>query len=62
MIKDEYFGKIVEITDTSGRTHRGKVGDITSSLDSDSGENEIAIEQGNGLVEFKESEIVSIKM
>jgi hypothetical protein len=62
MIKQEYFGKKIELTDINGNVWHGKVAMITSALDSDSGENELAIEFGGGLTEFKESEIEKIDL
>lgn len=60
MIKNEYQGKEIKITDIDGKIWQGKAAMITPAKDSDSGENEIAIEFGGGLTEFREGEIVAI--
>lgn len=61
MIKQEYLGKKIELTDIDGKVWHGKVAMITPASESDSGENELAIEFGGGLTEFKESEIETIE-
>jgi len=61
MIKQEYLEKKIELTDIDGKVWHGKVAMITPASDSDSGENELAIEFGGGLTEFKESEIEAIE-
>lgn len=61
MIKQEYSGKKIELTDIDGKVWHGKVVMITPAVDSDSGENELTIRVGKGLTEFKESEIEAIE-
>lgn len=61
MIKQEYLGKKIELTDIDGKVWHGRAAMIISASDSDSGENELAIEFSGGLTEFKESEIEAIK-
>lgn len=60
MIKQEYLGKKIELTDCEGKKWNGKVNMITSALDSDSEENELTIEFSGRLVEFREKEIRQI--
>lgn len=60
MIEERYFRKRIKLTDIYGKDWFGTVGDIVSELDSDSGEMELLLAVGSGLVEFKESEIASI--
>lgn len=61
MIKQQYMGKKIELTDIEGKVWHGKVAMITPAAESESGENELAIEFGGGLTEFKESEIEAIE-
>ena len=61
MIKQQYMGKIVKLFDIDGKVWHGKVALITSATESESGENELAIEFGGGLIEFRESEIEAIE-
>lgn len=62
MIKSEYFGKKIKLIDEDGKEWIGVVRDITPAADSESGENEIAIEYAGGLTNFTESEIESIEI
>ena len=62
MIKQEYFGEQVELVDIDNKAWRGRVSVITTAADSESGENEIAIERNESLVLFKESEIKNIRL
>ena len=61
MIRDKYYGKKVEILDIDDQKWQGKVLMITPGADSETGENEIAIEHDDGLIIFGESEIAAIK-
>ncbi len=61
MIKTEYLGKKLKITDIDGRVWHGKVAMLMPASQSDSGESELYIEFGGGLTEFKESEIKEIE-
>lgn len=61
MIEERYFRKQIKLTDIDGKDWFGTVDDIVSELDSDSGETELLLAVGPGLVEFKESEIAGIE-
>lgn len=61
MIQQRYMGKTIQLTDVAGKVWEGKVTQITSMADSDSGENELAIAFSGRLTEFKESEIATIQ-
>lgn len=60
MIEERYFRKQIKLTDIDGKDWFGTVDDIVSKLDSDSGETELLLAVGSGLIEFKESEIACI--
>ncbi len=62
MIKQEYFGKQIELVDIDNKAWRGRTSVITAAADSESGENEIAIERNESLILFKESEIKNIEL
>ncbi len=61
MIEQRYLGKQIKLTDIDGRCWQGEVDGIISEWDSDSGERELLLAVGSGLVEFKESEIAAIE-
>lgn len=62
MIKQQHMGKRIELTDIDGKVWHGKVAMITPATESEAGENELAIEFGGGLIEFRESEIETIEI
>jgi|GEM_PF-6812129 len=59
LFKREYIGKKLKITDKDGKKWIGK---HVLLEESDSGELEIGIERGFGIVLLKESEIESIEL
>ena len=61
MIRKELLGTIVKIMDDTGKKWTGKVVEIESPYDSDSGEIELGIDYAGGITMFKESEIKEIK-
>ncbi len=57
----EYFGKDVFITDVDGSNWQGYVVTYTPAIDSDVGEDEIAVRTDAGLIGFCSSEIETIQ-
>lgn len=61
IIKPEYIGKKVKITDAYGKTYTGKVVEMEGSEESESGEAEMGINFAGGITMFVESELESIE-
>ena len=57
----DFFDKNVVLLSTSGRRWHGKVAAYTSELDSENGEEEIALRTTEGLIGFSASEIEKIE-
>lgn len=62
MIKAEYIGKKVKITDAYGKEYTGKVVELEGPEESTSGEVEIGINFAGGITMFAESEIEKIEV
>lgn len=57
----QYFGHDVLLVDTDGVTWQGHASAYTSALDSENGEEEIAVQTDKGLIGFSLSEIKTIR-
>lgn len=58
----DFFGKDVVLLSMMGRRWRGKVAAYTPELDSENGEEEIALRTTEGLIGFSASEIEKIEI
>lgn len=57
----EYFGKNIAIVDAEGTKWQGHAAAYTPAIDSENGEEEIAIQTKNGLIGFSASDIEKIE-
>lgn len=62
IIKTEYMGKKVKITDADGKEYAGKVVEMEGPEESESGEHEIGINYAGGITMFAESELEAIEV
>ena len=62
IIKAEYLGKTVRITDVSGKEYAGKVAELEGPEESTSGEPEIGIHYAGGITMFAESDLKAIEL
>ena len=62
MIKAEYLGKKVKLTDAYGKEYAGKVVELEGPEESESGEPEIGINYAGGITMFAESELEAIEV
>lgn len=57
----EYFGKNIAIVDAEGTKWRGHAVAYTPAIDSENGEEEIAVQTKDGLIGFSASDIDKIE-
>jgi len=62
IIKAEYLGKKVKLTDTYGKEYAGKAVELQGPEESESGEPEIGINYAGGITMFAESDLESIEV
>lgn len=62
IIKPEYIGKKIKITDAYGKTYTGKAVELEGPEETESGEPEIGINFAGGISMFPESELESIEV
>lgn len=60
MIRAEHLGHIVRIVDVDGKVWKGKVVELVSPEDSDSGEVELGIDYAGGITMFAKGEIAEL--
>lgn len=62
IIKAEYLGKKVKLTDAYGKEYAGKVVELEGPEETESGEPEIGINYAGGITMFAESELEAIEV